>query len=441
MELNLKDFQGWPEARLTLEGFTVVVGPSNRGKSALARAAKAILRNGITEGQVRLGTKQARVSLSLPDHEIESTRPKRGSASYVVDGEEFGALGGNVPPVMKDWGYQPVEVNGVKIDPVFAGQFDAQFLLSSSPAETSAILNAFSSTERLDRGKKTLKGKVGEVDSEAKVLGGQISTLEEQVGLLNEQSVKAEAMRIRINERMAVARADQRRSQLLQTLHNALKCSALIQGQITAIDRGQRQVALALHALSRVVLLSKLDLVISQRLKGIIQLAALDEVEPKLNIALKAYLRLERIVRLHTGLQRQARNEIQLAALGKVQGALELALQRYKILVRLRALALADPTAAKAKAAQIHDIDLAPAQAKLKVLAGLLWLATWTSAVTTTQAELSSVQGTLDAVQREQLEAETAVHAWIEANRIVTCPKCSHEFILSAKDTDHEHHH
>jgi hypothetical protein len=77
-----------------------------------------------------------------------------------------------------------VEVNGVSIDPIFAGQFDGQFLVGSSPAELNAVLNAFASTERLDRGRKVLAQRVNDTNAQAKALTPQISALEESLGVI-----------------------------------------------------------------------------------------------------------------------------------------------------------------------------------------------------------------------------------------------------------------
>lgn len=439
MDLTLKDFQSWKEATLKLEGFTVVVGPSNRGKSALARAARAILRNGISEGQVRLGSKQARVALSLAEHEIESSRPRKGSASYVVDGEEFAALGGNVPPVMRDWGYQPVEVNGVKIDPVFAGQFDAQFLLSSSPAETNAILNAFSSTERLDRGKKTLKGKVGEKDSEAKVLGGQISTLEEQVALLQVKAEAAELLRQLIAQRMATARAAQRQAVLLAQVQQAITRKDLLYEHLQKIDRAGDHLARVLQALARLVLLAKLHLVINQRRIGASKLQALEVVEPKLDRSLKAYLRLERLARLHTGVRRQAQGAQQLAVLARIPPLMDEAARRYKILVRARALVLADPAPYKARAARIKDINASPAQGKLAVLTALARLIDNAQALAATRAGLSSQQEERERNEVELRHAEADLDQWVDINAVITCPQCHYEFVKSQGESHDQH--
>lgn len=436
MDLTLTDFQGWRNATIQVKGFTVVLGESNRGKSSTARALKKVLRNEVTEGNIRLTTKETRVALSLEDHEVEVSRVRKGSATYVVDGAEFSKLGGAIPPVMGGWGYQPVEVNGVKVDPVFAGQFDAQFLLSSSPAETSAILNAFASTERLDKGRKTLKSRSSEIDAEAKVLGVQISGLEDQVADLAERKVQAEALRQQITEQMARVRDLHRVVKLTGGLHDAIVASRAVAEKVTAVDAARVSIAQTLIHLARLVTTCKLHLVIDQRAAATRKLAALDDVEPRLDVAMKAYLRLERVLRIHGGIALRKRNEAVLEALGGLQAPLEETVRRYKVLVRIRALLLNDPAPLRARAEAVKDVtsDVTTVTTQLKQATALVKAAEASMQLRAITTELSSLQTTLDAANLEVHVAQQELDT--QRRGAVTCPKCNHEFIPS-----HEDHH
>lgn len=436
MDLTLTDFQGWRNATIQVKGFTVVLGESNRGKSSTALALKKVLRNEVTEGNIRLTTKETRVALSLEDHEVEVSRVRKGSATYVVDGAEFSKLGGAIPPVMGDWGYQPVEVNGVKVDPVFAGQFDAQFLLSSSPAETSAILNAFASTERLDKGRKTLKSRSSEIDAEAKVLGVQISGLEDQVADLAERKVQAESLRQQIAEQMARVRDLHRVVKLTGGLHDAIVASRAVAEKVTAVDAARTSTAQTLTHLARLLATCKLHLVINQRATTARKLAALDDVEPRLDVAMKAYLRLERVLRIHGGIALRKRNEAVLEALGGLQAPLEETVRRYKVLVRIRALLLNDPAPLRARAEAVKDVtaDVTTVTTQLKQATALVKAAEASTQLRAITAELSSLQTTLDAANLEVQAAQQELDT--QRRGAVTCPKCNHEFIPS-----HEDHH
>ena len=436
MDLTLTDFQGWRNATLKVKGFTVVLGESNRGKSSTARALKAVLRNGVSEGNIRLSTKETRVALSLEDHELEASRARKGSATYVVDGAEFSKLGGAIPPVMGDWGYQPVEVNGVKVDPVFAGQFDAQFLLSSSPAETSAILNAFASTERLDKGRKTLKAKSSEIDAEAKVLGSQIGNLEEQVVDLDSRKIEAEKLRETISLQMTQVRELNRKVKALGSLHDAVVEARAVTAKIAAIDQACTDITQVLHRLTALDAACRLHMVLHQRGMTTRKLASLDRVDPQLDVALKAFLRVERIARIHGGFALRERNRAHLDALEGLQTPLEQVVQRYKVLVRIRALLLNDPAPLRARALAVKDVttDVTALTPQLRQTQALLRASEATRSLLAANAELSSLQTSIDAADQAVRSAQQELEA--QRRGAVTCPKCSHEFIPS-----HEEHH
>jgi predicted ATPase len=53
MKFSGKNFQPWPDFDIDIEGLTIVIGPSNEGKSSIYRALRGILRNDINEGYIR----------------------------------------------------------------------------------------------------------------------------------------------------------------------------------------------------------------------------------------------------------------------------------------------------------------------------------------------------------------------------------------------------
>lgn len=440
MELTLKDFQGWESATVKVRGFTVIRGESSRGKSAIARALRAILRNALAEKQIRIGTKEARVALVLDDHEIETSRNRKGSATYVVDGAEFSKLGGAVPPVMENWGFQPVEVNGVKVDPIFAGQFDSQFLLSSSPAETSAILNAFSSTERLDQGRKTLKSEVAEVDAEAKVLGGQVSALEAQVAALEAQSVAAKDLRSGIASQMATARGCHQTLKALQNLYNAVVGLADVSMKLRGLEGVDTRSAAATTALVRLQTLILLRDTVVQRGRISLQLGALDKIPSRLQACIEAQKRLQGLGTLHTCIGKQAVVQQHLDAVERVSAPMELTANRYKVMVRVRALIINDPSPLKARVDGIRDLsdDTARVEAKARIRDIVTRLVDTRSALLKVNGEVSSTQQAINDVEAERLEAEAALEHLKTEHRIVTCPKCHTEFSAPHKEGSHD---
>lgn len=176
--LTGRDFQSWKSFDLPVSGFTVIVGASDRGKSALIRALQGVLRNEVTSNQVSWWAKDSSVTLT-PEGEscVTLTRTPK-TTSYTVGDEEFSKLAGGVPPAVADFKCGSVDTGGVKLDPIFAGQFDQQFMLTLSPSELNTVFGLFSSTEKLSAGKKLAASKNAELGSTAKFLASEIQEAE-----------------------------------------------------------------------------------------------------------------------------------------------------------------------------------------------------------------------------------------------------------------------
>lgn len=181
IRVQLEDFQSWETADMTIKNLTVVVGSSDLGKSAVFRAVRGALRNSIPQGAVRKGTKRTRVSLDIGGIEVEAIRPLSGSVEYKVDGVPYSKLAGDVPEAVIKLGFEPIQAGNYTFDPIFARQFDQPFLLSSSPAEVTALLGAFSSTEKLDNGKRELAKRGNTLDAQASVLAESVRQLNHSV--------------------------------------------------------------------------------------------------------------------------------------------------------------------------------------------------------------------------------------------------------------------
>ena len=130
MRVEATNFQSWPEFSVEVEGLTVIVGPSNLGKSAMFRALRGAVRNEIEAVHIRKGTDTATVTLHHDGHEATAVRTAK-STSYRIklagqEEREVGKLNGATPEDMASWGFNTVDIGGVALDPVFAAQFDKQ---------------------------------------------------------------------------------------------------------------------------------------------------------------------------------------------------------------------------------------------------------------------------------------------------------------------------
>lgn len=190
MKLSGKNFQPWPEFDLDISGLTVLIGPTNEGKSGVYRALKGILRNEIQPAHIR-DPKDAALELTLTvgEYTITANRSKKGSVHYVVNHpsfakpKDYAKLDEDVPPELKDFKFGEIVIGDFSVDPIFGDQNKAQFLIDPTafkPSHINAILGAFGGTEKLEHGKKAANLQKTQRDGEAKMLAGQIRDAEDR---------------------------------------------------------------------------------------------------------------------------------------------------------------------------------------------------------------------------------------------------------------------
>jgi len=145
-EIEIRNYQSVGHAKFAIDGFTVIVGKNNLGKSAIIRAVNAGLTNQQGDNFIRDGQKSAEVHVKRGDLDVVW---KRGtSASYVVNGESFSKLRGAVPQPLLDAGFKELQVGDEKINTMLAEQLGGEiFLLNKSG---SFVTEALSTMYNLD---------------------------------------------------------------------------------------------------------------------------------------------------------------------------------------------------------------------------------------------------------------------------------------------------
>lgn len=181
MKLQGTNFQSLAEFDLDISGLTVIVGPSNKGKSAVFRALKGLFRNALPAEYIRTSTAGLELTASVDGKTVTASRRTGKSTTYVIGTKEFKKLNQAVPSELRAFGMNEVEVGDFTIDPIFSRQNGKQFLLDPegySPMELNTILGAFASTEKLEGGKKTANLEIVHKNSEAKTLAEEVSQME-----------------------------------------------------------------------------------------------------------------------------------------------------------------------------------------------------------------------------------------------------------------------
>lgn len=156
--IHVQHFQSLDDVRLELAPFTVIVGPSSSGKSALIRAIHTMIANRRGHAFISHGERIASITAQTSHGTVTLTRGKGTSDNaYVIIPSDpshplapqrtYSKLGGDVPvEVTQFLGIDPK-------DPIaFASQFDKPYLLDDSPAEIARTLGALTNATVLLEG-------------------------------------------------------------------------------------------------------------------------------------------------------------------------------------------------------------------------------------------------------------------------------------------------
>lgn len=141
--IAVRNFQSLKQVDLDLGVFTVIVGPSSSGKSALMRAFRAVASNVRGSGAITRGQSQMAIVYQTERLAITLERSEKAGLYRIADihgsGATYTKLNGEVPPdVTHALRLEPVPVNGTSVN--FASQFDKPYLLDESGATVARVL-------------------------------------------------------------------------------------------------------------------------------------------------------------------------------------------------------------------------------------------------------------------------------------------------------------
>lgn len=149
--ISIRNWQSLVSVDLELARFTVIVGPSSSGKSALIRAFKAVASNVSGTGHITRGAKAAAITVRTGEQVI-TLEHNRGAWMYrLTDGEgeeEFTKLNRAVPEaISRALRIMPVPAGGFSVN--FAGQFDPPYLLRESGSTVARVLGELTNVDRI----------------------------------------------------------------------------------------------------------------------------------------------------------------------------------------------------------------------------------------------------------------------------------------------------
>jgi DNA repair ATPase RecN len=148
LRVRVRDFQSVADTGIDLGRFTVLLGPSNSGKSAFLRGLRACLRNTIIPGNVRQGTSRALITAWFDDGAVEIERGKSLSIYRLTRDtvETFTKSGRTVPDDVAAFIALPSIAD---VDATFAFQFDKPFLLAEPGSQVAGVLGSLTNVALL----------------------------------------------------------------------------------------------------------------------------------------------------------------------------------------------------------------------------------------------------------------------------------------------------
>ena len=158
---EIKNFQSLGQCAFDFEGFTVITGPSNFGKSAIIRALGAALYNVSHPSWVRVGEKQFEVRVQFGSYETAFTKGKKVNTYKVKKGdqevESVAKAGIGVPQVYKTFGLAPIKTErGSEYNLNITYQLDPLFLVNETPVEMTSLMNAVFGTVQYERAQRRI---------------------------------------------------------------------------------------------------------------------------------------------------------------------------------------------------------------------------------------------------------------------------------------------
>lgn len=153
--LQVRNFQSLRKVDLRLGRFTVIVGQSSSGKTALVRAIRGLASNVRGSSQLTRGQTVAAIGAHIATEDgprLVTLEHKSGAWQYRVasPGDEalYSKLNGQVPAeVTALLGVDPVTPGSASLH--LAGQFDPPYLLSASGADVARTLGALTNVDMI----------------------------------------------------------------------------------------------------------------------------------------------------------------------------------------------------------------------------------------------------------------------------------------------------
>lgn len=180
--VRIRNVQSIRDATLRVEGFTVVTGPNNSGKTASQRAVRGVFTNASPGPLVRHGESHLTVDLTFGDgHTVKWEKGEKVNR-YTVDGKVLTTVGRGAPAEVTALGVSEVKAGSDRLWPQIAEQFGGVLFLVDRPG--SVVAEALSDVDKVGRLTEALRLAESDrrsVGAELKVRRADVLTAEQEL--------------------------------------------------------------------------------------------------------------------------------------------------------------------------------------------------------------------------------------------------------------------
>lgn len=142
-DIHIKNFQSIKDLNLKIDGFTVLIGKNNIGKSAIIRAIKSALDNESGKENIRLGESTIEVQVTRPDIDFKWSKGAETFYDVTLPGqkkETYTKLNRAVPEPVIRAGFDKISIEDKMENPLIANQFKSLFLLDKRGSVITEVL-------------------------------------------------------------------------------------------------------------------------------------------------------------------------------------------------------------------------------------------------------------------------------------------------------------
>jgi len=185
IDIGIKNFQSIKDVSFRIKGFTVIVGKTNIGKSAIIRAIKGALRNSKGSYYIREGEKTCTVTLQDPNGFFLSWEKGKGN-QYTIGNESYNNVGFEVPSELADAGFRVITTGNKDLSPQIADQFNPLFLVNETGGACADILFDISRINILNGAQRLIEKDQRNLKSTLKTRKADLQRVQEGIETLKE---------------------------------------------------------------------------------------------------------------------------------------------------------------------------------------------------------------------------------------------------------------